>query len=105
MPLLPRLAPPALALLALAAAPAAAQGAATCADHATMVRTLAERWGESRQSIGLDDANAVVELFASRETGTWTLTVTRPGGPTCMVAAGRAWEPVSEPLPVLDEGA
>jgi hypothetical protein len=84
--------------------PAAAQ-AVSCSDHATMVRHLAENWGESRQSVALDAQNAMVEVFASSETGTWTLTVTRPGGPTCMVASGHAFEKVDEPLMVLDEGA
>jgi hypothetical protein len=77
----------------------------SCAEHEEMVRHLAEGWGESRQSIALDASNAVVELFASPETGTWTMTVTRPGGPTCMIASGHAFEMLAESLPVLDEGA
>lgn len=97
-----------ITLLALAlgapALPAQAQ-TETCADHDTMVRHLAEGWGESRQSVALDAGNSMVELFASPETGTWTMTVTRPGGPTCMIASGHAFEMVSETLPVLDEGA
>ncbi len=76
-----------------------------CSDHDEMERMLAENWGESRQSIALDAADSMVELFASSETGTWTLTVTQPGGPTCMIASGHAFEMVEEPLPVLDEGA
>lgn len=96
----------ALSLSAAAAAAGAAQAQTqNCADHATMVRHLAEGWGESRQSIALDAGNAMVELFASPETGTWTLTVTRPGGPTCMVASGHSFEMVAESLPVFDEGA
>ncbi len=94
-----------LAVAVLAAAGAAQAQTGSCADHETMVRHLAEGWGESRQSIALDASNAVVELFASPETGTWTLTVTHPGGPTCMIASGHAYEMLAEPLPVLDEGA
>jgi hypothetical protein len=70
-----------------------------------MVRHLAEGWGESRQSIALDGANAMVELYASSETGTWTLVVTTPGGPSCMVASGHSFETLAEPLPVLDHPA
>ena len=96
----------ALAVLSAAAVPvaAAAQGG-SCTAHEDMVRHLAEGWGESRQSIALDAGNSVVELFASPETGTWTLTLTQAGGQTCMVASGHAWEMVAESLPVLDEGA
>lgn len=97
---------PTILAIALAALGGAAQAqTGNCSDHETMVRHLAEGWGESRQSIALDASNAVVELFASPETGTWTLTVTRPGGPTCMIASGHAFEMLAEPLPVLDEGA
>lgn len=93
----------AITLAALGGSAQAQNG--TCLDHESMVRHLAEGWGESRQSIALDAGNAVVELFASPETGTWTLTVTRPGGPTCMIASGHAFEMLAEPLPVLDQGA
>ena len=84
---------------------AGAATAQTCSDHETMVRHLAEGWGESRQSIALDAGNSMVELFASPETGTWTMTLTQPGGQTCMVASGHSFEMLDEPLPVLDEGA
>jgi hypothetical protein len=90
--------------LLLSAGMAQAQGI-QCSDHEDMERMLAENWGESRQSIALDAADSMVELFASPETGTWTLTVTQPGGQTCMIASGHAFEMVTEPLPVLDEGA
>ena len=82
-----------------------AAAAQTCSDHETMVRHLAEGWGEARQSIALDAGNSVVELFASPETGTWTMTITQAGGQTCMVASGHSFEMLDEALPVLDEGA
>lgn len=76
-----------------------------CADHAQVVERLAERYGESRQSIGLADDNSVVEVFASMDTGSWTITVTRPGGPTCLVAAGQAYQHLNEPLAQIDSKA
>ena len=100
--------PALLALLALPlvalAAPAPAQ-TASCSSHAEMVRRLAEGWGESRRSIGLGADNAVVEVFASAETGTWTITVTAPGGPTCLVASGESFETVADALPPEGEAA
>jgi hypothetical protein len=95
----------ALALAAGGPASLAWAQSGNCAAHSDMVRLLAEHWGESRQSIALDATNSMVELFASAETGTWTLTITQPGGPTCMIASGHAFELVNEALPVLDEGA
>lgn len=79
--------------------------ARSCADHDTIVARLAEHYGESRQSIGLGDDNSVLELFASMDTGSWTITVTRPGGPTCLVAAGQAFAHLNEALPNTDSGA
>lgn len=86
-----------LAVLALAA-PAAAQ--TNCHTHDRVVARLAEIYRESRQSIGLAANNAVVEVFASLETGTWTITVTAPGGPTCLVASGDGYQHLAEALPV-----
>ena len=63
-----------------------------CADRARVIERLAEGYGESRQSIGLGANNAVIEVFASLETGTWTITVTTPQGLTCLVASGQAFE-------------
>ncbi|EAR52423.1 hypothetical protein OG2516_08097 [Oceanicola granulosus HTCC2516] len=92
------------AALILAAAPAPAQQSA-CADHETVVSRLAERYGESRRAIGLAANNMVLEIFASAETGTWTITATRPGGPTCLVASGEAFQALADPLPADDAPA
>lgn len=69
-----------------------------CAERTLVIDRLAERYGESRQSIGLGTDNAVVEVYASLETGTWTITVTLPNGLTCLVASGQAFERLDEEL-------
>ncbi len=76
----------------LATQHAFAQQNRNCADRERVVSRLAEAYGESRQSIGLAPNNSVVEVFASLETGTWTITVTTPQGMTCLVASGQAFE-------------
>ena len=94
----------ALALGGLAlAAPLQAQSR-NCADRAVVVNILADNYGESRQSIGLGANNTMVEVFASLETGSWTITVTQPGGPTCLVASGQAFEHLAEGLPNTNPG-
>lgn len=82
-----------------------AQARGNCAPHQQVVEVLAERWGESRQSIALGANGAIVEVFASIETGTWTIVVTRPGGPACLVASGQAYQYLAEALPNTDPGA
>lgn len=81
--------------------PVNAEGS-NCADHAQVVERLGAHFGESRQSIGLGADNAVVEVFASMATGSWTITVTQPGGLTCLVAAGQAYQYLNEPLANFD---
>lgn len=89
-----------LAVLALAAAaigplPALAQGQ-NCGNRTLVVERLTSKYGESRQSIGMAPQGRVVEVFASLETGTWTITVTMPNGMTCLVASGQSFEPLDE---------
>ncbi len=87
-----------VAAILLATPPVHAQTARNCADHQIVVERLAERYGETRQSIGLATNNQVVEVFASLDTGTWTITVTSVSGLTCLVAAGGAFERLDEAL-------
>ncbi|MCP5074053.1 MAG: hypothetical protein GY947_12285 [Rhodobacteraceae bacterium] len=70
---------------------------ANCAQRTQVVERLHDRYGETRQSVGLAQNNGVVEVFASNESGTWTIVITLPNGMTCLVAAGSAFE--------SDEGA
>jgi len=87
------------ALLALLAAPALPQNSPNCAPREVVLDRLANTYGESRQSMGLGANNAVVEVFASTETGSWTITVTSVYGLTCLVASGQAFEELAEALP------
>ncbi|MCP5037428.1 MAG: hypothetical protein GY945_07495 [Rhodobacteraceae bacterium] len=83
-------------LLMTGAVRAQSQSGGNCAVHASVIEQLAQKYGETRQSIGLASGNQVVEVFASLETGTWTIIVTRPSGITCMVAAGQSYEVLNE---------
>ncbi|MBB97534.1 MAG: hypothetical protein CML68_23410 [Rhodobacteraceae bacterium] len=78
------------------------QAAANCAPRPMVLERLTDSYGETRQSIGLGSNNAVVEVFASDQTGSWTITVTRPDGTTCLVAAGNAFERIDEIRPTGD---
>lgn len=90
--------------LAFMATQAVAQSG-NCAPHDVVVQRLAEGYGESRQSIGVGANNTVVEVFASLDTGSWTITVTAAGGLTCMVASGQAFQVMAEGLPNTDAPA
>lgn len=86
--------------LVLGMIPVAALAQSTqCALREIVVERLASAYGETRQSMGLGANNAVVEVFASVETGSWTITVTSANGVTCLVAAGQSFETLAEHLP------
>jgi hypothetical protein len=88
-----------IAGLVLGTVPANAEGQPRCAMRDAIVAQLATGYGETRQGIGLAANNSVMEIFASDETGTWTITVTLPSGVTCLLAAGRSFERLAEKLP------
>ncbi|MBA4350914.1 MAG: hypothetical protein C0427_06665 [Rhodobacter sp.] len=79
----------------LTASPAAAL---QCASRDTITITLAERYGESRRVIGLAQNGVVMELYAA-PSGSWTITITRPDGMTCLVAAGDNFQSLAGALP------
>ena len=80
-------------------APPAYSQSANCGPHDRVIAGLATGYGEARVSIALGSNNTVVETFASADTGTWTIIVTPPDGPTCLVASGQDYQAVDDPLP------
>ena len=88
-----------------AASLAEAQNMRNCAPRDQVVDRLATKYGESRQSMGLGSNNAVMEVFANVEGGSWTITVTMVNGMTCLVASGQAFEELAEALPTKGDDA
>ncbi len=78
-------------LAALLVFPFLAWGQELCMGRGDMLSTLKDRYNERLVSQGTVDGR-VVELTASKGGKTWTLFVTRPGGVSCAIAAGRDWE-------------
>ena len=92
-------------LIALLLGPTITRAEGACAPRDIVLDRLASAFGETRQSIGLGPNNQMIEVFASRDTGTWTITVTQPTGMTCLVASGQAFETLAEALPTKDKDA
>ena len=69
--------------------PAAAQAA--CTTRSEVTERLAGDYAEAPVAAGLASSGAVIELFTSGDGATWTIVLTRPGGTSCLVAAGEAW--------------
>ena len=94
-------------LVAMLAATQASQAQTQnrCAPRAAVIERLASAFSETRQSIGMAANGTVVEMFASTDTGTWTITLTRPDGVTCLVADGHGFERIDEELPAAGDPA
>jgi hypothetical protein len=85
------------ALGLLAGTPSARAEGPACAERTLVVQRLAERYGETLRSVGLQQNAGLVEIYSSEATGTWTILMTRPDGTSCLLAAGQLWEQVPAP--------
>ena len=71
--------------------PAMAQ--VVCSERGKFLERLATGYEESPVAMGLASNGSVLEVLAS-DGGSWTIIVTTPGGKSCVVATGKAWEEV-----------
>lgn len=76
---------------ALIAAASSAAAETLCGTRESVLSQLASEYQEAPVGIGLASNGAVVELLTSN-TGSWTLLVTTPRGPTCLMGTGEAWQ-------------
>lgn len=81
----------AAALLTAISLPAAAQQLA-CAKRSEVLKHLAAKYTEAPVAIGLANNGGVLEVLSSNTGSSWTIIITMPEGPTCLVAAGEHWE-------------
>ncbi|EDP65481.1 hypothetical protein BAL199_12511 [alpha proteobacterium BAL199] len=81
-----------LALMPFGISQANSQAARVCAPQATaLVAQLGKEYGEVLTAAGVDANGGFVQVYTNTQTGTWTIAITIPGGPTCIVSAGEGW--------------
>src|SRR5262245_32207677 len=81
----------------LAGGPGSAQQIGTevrvpCHRYDEIARQLGHRYREAPVSLGVQTNGNLLQVFASSESGTWTILSTSPTGMTCVIAAGKSWE-------------
>jgi hypothetical protein len=103
-PMLNRSIAAAFAVLSLAPLPLMAQGQ-NCAPRDVVVDQLNSTYGEVFSGGGLQDGNAVFEIWISESDGTWTILMTRANGVSCIMAAGTDWLPALDSQQVRGEPA
>ena len=72
--------------------------AANCANRDLVVERLQSKYDETFTAGGLQvsqTTQTMVEVWASQETGTFTVMLTTPEGMTCVVATGTDWHQVA----------
>jgi hypothetical protein len=79
---------------AIALSPAAAAAGKVCGERTQILERLQQRHDETPKALGLSSDGGVLEVLVSPEGG-WTILVTYPKKPTCVVAVGEAWQPLT----------
>jgi hypothetical protein len=62
-----------------------------CGDRDQILDRLEQTYEEKPQALGLSGDGGVIEVLVSPEGG-WTMLLTYPKRPTCVVATGEAWQ-------------
>ena len=78
----------AVSLWGSATAPSYAQ--TLCGDRGAILEGLEKNHAETPQAIGLSQDGGLLEVVVS-PTGGWTILITYPKRPTCVVATGEDW--------------
>jgi hypothetical protein len=78
-------------IAAVFAAPPTASASSICAERDSMITKLKDKYGEAERGMGLSGTEAVIEIWSSEKTGTWTIVMTKPNGVSCVMAAGDSW--------------
>lgn len=81
-----------LATATFAASASTAEAQMVCGKRDSIIAQLQKKYGETRRSVGVQQGRGVVEIYASAETGSWTILVTDTRGKSCLMAAGEAFQ-------------
>jgi hypothetical protein len=83
----------AVMLVAMSTIPVTAEtGSPPCAPRPELLKQLSSRFKEAPVALGLAKNGSVIEVLTSEDGETWTIMVSQPNGPSCLVAVGEGWE-------------
>jgi hypothetical protein len=86
------------------ATPARSQTApqSLCGPTPNIIAMLFSKYGERPGIAGLTDNNIPVLIFTNPKTGTFTITIRRPGNMSCLMTSGTSWTPIEQPKEGVD---
>ena len=71
-----------------------------CGSRADFIAAITgDKYQEEKNGAGIAGEVALVELFASRSGGTFTVLMTMPNGKSCIIASGKGWIAVVPKIP------
>lgn len=79
------------AVLIALALPGQAAAQSACGDRTEVLADLSKRYSEERGAAGITQAGGLLEVTVG-PSGSWTILLTLPGEPACVVAAGEEWQ-------------
>ena len=85
-------------ILVASTATAQQQQRVPCGERTAIMSHLEDGYSEKPVAMGLDAQGRVLEVLAA-PSGTWTMLVSTPGGLTCLIASGVAWEELQNKAP------
>lgn len=77
---------------------AGAQQISVCGPYAQVNNQLKQKYNERPTAYGLVEEKSIMQLYASSESGTWTIVMTDRRGMSCIVAAGHSLEQIDSNL-------
>lgn len=72
-------------------APPATAQSVPCMARESLIRMLEQNYGETQVGLGLQNATALIEVWNSEKSGTFTIFVTHSQGISCVILTGNNW--------------
>ncbi len=63
-----------------------------CGDRDKVLAALAADYAEQPVAVGVEANGGVIEVLEAPDGSTWTIILTYPKGPTCLMASGDSWQ-------------
>ena len=81
---------------AAATAPPSYAQTPKCMPRPVLIDELETQYKENLSGGGLQNAQQLLEIWSSEQTGSFTVFITRPDGISCVMATGKNWNSTAE---------
>lgn len=80
------------------ATPARSQQTSPCGPTKEVEKNIEKEFGESPAVAAISQQRQPILIFVNPKTGTFTITIRRPGNISCVTGAGENWTPLEIPI-------